>query len=115
MVVAIAWAGLIFVLSSRSHVAVTDDPLWDFLTRKTAHFLVFGVLAYLAATAARRLQVPHAALVGLVVAVSYGAIDEFHQGFVVGRSPLVGDVLIDAAGALAGATLWWWVHQRRTR
>ncbi|MEZ4596467.1 MAG: hypothetical protein R3C32_06270 [Chloroflexota bacterium] len=45
----LAWAGVIFYLSSRSHVAVTDDPLWDLLTRKTAHFLVFGVLAFLAA------------------------------------------------------------------
>lgn len=114
VLVLLAWAGVIFYLSSRSHVAVTDDPLWDFLTRKTAHFLVFGVLAYLAATVARVFRAPSPAVIGLVVAVVYGALDEAHQSFVVGRSPQVTDVLIDAAGALAGAALWWWVHQRRS-
>jgi VanZ family protein len=113
VVVTLAWAGMIFVLSSRSHVAVTDDPLWDFLTRKAAHVFVFAVLAYLAATAASVLRLPHPAVVGLVIAVAYGAIDELHQGFVVGRSALVADVLIDAVGAVAGATIWWWRERRR--
>lgn len=114
VVVMLAWAGVIFYLSSRSHVAVTDDPLWDVLTRKTAHFVVFGVLAYLAATVARVFKAPSPAVIGFVVAVVYGALDEVHQSFVVGRSAQVVDVLIDGLGALAGAGLWWWVHQRRS-
>ncbi len=113
VLVMLAWAGVIFYLSSRSHVAVSDDPLWDLLTRKAAHFLVFGVLAYLVATVGRAFRVPSPALISLVVAVAYGALDEAHQSFVVGRSPQVTDVLIDAAGALAGATIWWWAHSRR--
>jgi VanZ family protein len=113
VVVTLAWAGAIFVLSSRSHVAVTDDPLWDLLTRKAAHVLVFAVLAYLVAWTARSLRLPHPALIGLSLAVLYGAVDEFHQGFVVGRSALLADVLIDSVGALGGAGVWWWRDRQR--
>lgn len=114
LVVMLAWAGVIFFLSSRSHMAITDDPVWDLITRKTAHIVVFAVLAYLAATAASVFQLPSPAVIGLVVAVAYGALDEVHQGFVAGRSALVADVLIDAFGAAIGATIWWWrARQRR--
>lgn len=108
----LAWAGVIFYLSSRSDMALTEDPLWDFLTRKAAHAFVFGVLAFLAAATARAFELPSPALVGLVVAVVYGALDEVHQGFVPGRSPQLRDVLVDAAGALVGAAAWWWLDRR---
>lgn len=32
----------------------------------------------------------------------YAMTDEFHQGFVAGRTPKVMDVMIDTAGAFAG-------------
>ncbi len=34
-----------------------------------------------------------------VIAVAYGASDEFHQSFVPGRTPAVDDVIADALGA----------------
>ena len=42
----------------------------------------------------------HPALMGFSVALLYGAIDELHQMFTIGRHPSVSDVLIDAAGAI---------------
>ncbi len=112
VVVMLVWAGVIFYLSSRSHVAVTDDPLWDLLTRKAAHVLVFGVLAYLAATVAKAFGAPSPVVIGFVVSVVYGTVDELHQSFVVGRSAQATDVLVDATGALLGVTIWWWRNQR---
>ena len=46
----------------------------------------------------------------LLVSVTYAAADEFHQTLVPGRGGAITDVLIDAAGALAGIALlgaWW--------
>jgi VanZ family protein len=38
-----------------------------------------------------------------LIATAYGAIDEFHQSFVPGRSSTVADGIADAAGAALGA------------
>ena len=48
-------------------------------------------------------------LVGLAIAVAYGASDEFHQRFVPGRSAELADLYADAAGsAMALMTCWAW-------
>ena len=44
-------------------------------------------------------------LAGWAIASAYAATDEFHQLFVPGRSALVSDVAIDAAGAAIGALI----------
>ena len=115
VVAAIGWAGMIFYFSSLNHVAVVDGPFWDFISRKAAHMFVFGVEAFLVATAAAAFFLPRPALIGLAVAVAYGAVDEFHQGFVAGRSAAVTDVLIDSVGALLGITAWLYLARRRGR
>ena len=38
--------------------------------------------------------------------MTIGGIDEFHQQLTGGRTPLVGDVLIDGSGALIGIVLY---------
>jgi VanZ family protein len=38
----------------------------------------------------------------LVLGFAYGALDEWHQSFVPGRDPSVGDFLADCAGVLLG-------------
>ena len=40
------------------------------------------------------------------MALLYAVSDEFHQGFTPGRTPAVSDVLLDGAGAAAGASAW---------
>lgn len=112
LIAVVAWAALIYSLSSRSHVAVTDDPFWDLVTRKTAHLVAFAVLAFLAAASANALHMPRPLVIGFAVAVIYAVLDEVHQGFVVGRTPLVTDVLIDAAGALLGVAAWRYLSGR---
>jgi VanZ family protein len=75
-----------------------------FLTRKAAHFSEYAVLAFLARRAF--ISSSHAFLqwywfqLGLLLVVSYGLLDEFHQSFVPSRTASIYDSLIDIAGGL---------------
>ena len=89
------WAGLIFGLSAVPDLG-TGLGTWDLVLRKIAHFCEYAVLGLLLVRATRR----DALAFGLGVA--YAASDELHQHFVPGRQAAVRDVLVDAAGVLAG-------------
>jgi len=49
----------------------------------------------------------------LTIVFLYAALDEFHQKFVPGRTPLVSDVFIDVAGAAIGLLGLWIFHLRK--
>ena len=91
----VAWAALIFALSSIPHLG-TGLGTWDTVLRKCAHATEYAVLAALLLRALG--NVPAA----FVLTVVYAATDEFHQTFVRGRHGSPYDVLIDAAGAAIG-------------
>ena len=95
----VAWAGLIFTLSSIPGLS-TGLGTWDLVLRKCAHVTEYAVLAFLLARALGR-EVP-----AFVAAVAYAASDELHQHFVRGRHPSPLDVAIDAAGVVAGLLVW---------
>jgi hypothetical protein len=94
----VAWAALIFTLSSVPDLG-TGLGGWDLLLRKLAHAAEYGVLAVLLW---RALDNGWAAF---WLATAYAVTDEIHQAFVAGRhaSPL--DVAVDAAGAAVGLVL----------
>jgi VanZ family protein len=77
-----------------------------FLVRKSAHFCSYGFLGALAFFSWRAtLPAPPRwtlrwSLLGLLVGVTAGALDEFHQRFVPSRGPSLRDVLIDTMGAV---------------
>ena len=48
-----------------------------------------------------------AAVVAAAIAVGYAVTDEVHQMFVPGRSAELNDLLADAMGVVAGASLVW--------
>jgi VanZ family protein len=95
----VAWAGLIFTLSSIPDLG-TGLGGWDLVLRKIAHAAEYAVLGALLLRAVGRPWVAFAA--GTLYAIS----DEIHQSFVPGRlgSPL--DVALDAVGVVAGVLLW---------
>jgi VanZ family protein len=94
----VAWAGLIFALSSISDLG-TGLGTWDLVLRKIAHAAEFAVLGFLLLRAVRREGL------SLLLGIAYAASDELHQHFVPGRqgSPL--DFLIDAVGVAVGVYL----------
>jgi len=94
----VAWAGLIFTLSSIPDLG-TGLGDWDLLLRKLAHAAEFAVLGVLVLRAVER------PALAFLLASAYAVSDEIHQIFVPGRlgSPL--DVLIDVAGVAVGIAL----------
>jgi len=103
----VAWAGLIFALSSVPDLG-TGLGGWDLALRKLAHAAEYAVLG---ALLLRALGMTWPAI---AVGVLYGVSDEVHQAFVPGRmgSPL--DVAIDAVGVCCGVLLWQRVVKRRS-
>ncbi len=74
------------------------DSLSSFV-RKAAHMTEYGILAALWYNAIGTVWI------AFVITVAYAATDEFHQLFVEGRTGKVGDVLIDAGGALIACAI----------
>ena len=91
----LAWAGLIFALSS---IPALDSGLgtWDEVLRKCAHVTEYAILGFLLLRAIGR-EFP-----ALLIGIAYAASDELHQLFVRGRHGSPMDVLIDTVGLLIG-------------
>src|ERR671929_2445353 len=91
----VAWAALIFALSSIPSLSSGLGD-WDYVLRKCAHVTEYAVLGALLLRALGR-ELP-----AFLAAVAYAATDELHQHFVRGRHASPIDVAIDAAGVLIG-------------
>jgi len=79
----------------------------NFLVRKGAHFFVYFVLAFCVAHSLKFYLHNSKKLLftAWAIAAIYGVTDEVHQYFVPGRAMAFTDMLINAAGAFAGAAL----------
>jgi len=108
----IAWMGLIFFLSSRPDLP-NFAPGLPGLEEIGGHLTAFGVLAALLWWALRGSAVRYPATWALVLAVSYGATDEFHQSFVPGRDMSLSDLMVDLIGASAALLIVTLLHARR--
>lgn len=106
-----AWAGVIFYFSS-----LRSSKLPGRIPPEVGHFGVYailGILLYLAL--AMDLGHRRALMWAVLGASLYGITDEFHQRFVVTRTPDVWDWAVDTAGALAGASLAWLIANAALR
>ena len=101
----VAWAAVIFALSSIPHLG-TGLGTWDLVLRKLAHATEYGILG---ALLLRALSSPVPAA---LAAIAYAASDELHQHFVRGRHGAPVDVAIDAIGVAAGMLVWLRVRER---
>lgn len=124
---AVLWMGLIFSFSSKDIKAslkqsnvivekVKDNHMLEKLTgdkipsstlvRKTAHFFIYLVLAFILYPAIRCDGSEFkGAFITLFVVFFYACSDEFHQLFVRGRGARVTDVLIDSFGGSIGVLI----------
>jgi len=102
----IAWAALIFALSSIPDLG-TGLGTWDTILRKGAHATEYAILGILLLRAVGR-EVP-----AFLIGVAYAITDEVHQRFVQGRHASPIDVAIDSAGILLGILLLARVESRR--
>lgn len=97
----IVWAGVIFTFSSFPTVVTVDFYLGDFLLKKTAHLIEYGIFATLVYRGLinSKIENKKAMIYSVFAAFLYGASDEFHQSFVSGRTATLRDILIDTTGA----------------
>ena len=135
-IVAIAWAGLIFILSTEAfssentsriivpvlrwlfpHAAAATITLMHAFIRKMAHVTEYFVFSIFLLHLVRRKERGwnlHWAIWVVVIAAGYACLDEFHQVFVPGRHASPWDASLDTAGAAAAQiALWLWYLQRR--
>ena len=88
---------VIFAFSSRSGNELPNFGGWDYVVKKSAHGIGYGLLAlsYLHALPNRNYKL------AWFLAVLYSLTDEFHQSFVPGRRASLVDVFVfDAIGAV---------------
>jgi len=101
----LAYAGLIFVLSSSTALTHVIPSVFGF--DKLAHFCeyyIFGFLIHRWLRAKRSgFADRYAAHLTVVIGTLYGLSDEWHQSFVPGRHATLWDVLFDGLGVVTAA------------
>jgi len=103
----LVWMAIIFFLSGRQSVQVSDQNVVNFLFFKTLHVVEYAILYILSYRAVKNTSeksnvvIPYAIAMGITLL--YAASDEFHQTFVPTREGRLRDVIIDALGAV---TAW---------
>ncbi|MFC1625220.1 VanZ family protein [Patescibacteria group bacterium] len=105
----VLWASLIFYLSSRS-LPPTSEIYWkDFIVKKSAHIIEFGIFSTLLYRAFRSsgLNKKNSGIFALALAIIYASTDEYHQSMIPGREPRVRDVVFDTIGASLAIYLIW--------
>lgn len=102
---ALAVMALIFMFSSRPSNELPDFGTWDYVIKKGAHMLEYGLLA---AACWRGFDgAPSRQWAAWGMAVGYAVTDEIHQSFVPGRVPSPVDIaLFDNLGAILALWLW---------
>jgi VanZ family protein len=104
----VAWAGVLFLLSSLTSVPGPDLPHVD----KLGHFLAYAVLGLLLARAADASG--WSLGVAVLLGIGYGISDELHQAFVPLREPSWADLAADAAGVVVAVLLYARWRERRS-
>ena len=92
----------IFAFSSIPSVEMPRFGVLDYLVKKGAHALGYGLLAlaFLWGLIGEKKKIEFRLFfISWVLATLYAASDEFHQSFVPGRHPASADVIIDSLGA----------------
>jgi len=95
---------LLFWLGAKPIAVNLFPEPWD----KLAHFVAYGVIAGLLALGLERRQPLRLILLVSVI----GALDEWHQLYLPGRSADVMDFLTDVAAAIVAVTLVDWLRLR---
>ena len=98
----LAWASLVFYLSSIPNLRAVASNFWDEIIRSLAHFCLYGLGYFLLFRALNGNF-----LLALILTVGYALSDETHQLFVPTRAFQIQDLMIDWSGAgLGGLILW---------
>jgi VanZ family protein len=103
------WAVIIFLFSSFPTGQATYIDWQDFIIKKTAHIVEYGVFTLLIYRSLRKItkKEKNAALYAIFISLLYGLTDEYHQSFTPGRGPKLRDVGFDTIGSILAIYLAW--------
>jgi VanZ family protein len=107
LAVVFLWMVLLTFWSSLSTLPFDRPPVEHLLfglQHRAAHIVAFGTLALLARWAFDGL--PRPALLAIILASSFGAVDELHQVFTPRRHPGLDDWLVDTLAACLAVLIW---------
>lgn len=108
----VAYAGLIFYLSSLSHPETLVPGLLTGFNDKVIHageYGVLGILCYRALRFGAGITARSALLLAIGTATLYGCTDELHQAFVPLREADGWDIAADLMGSAIAASGWAWL------
>jgi VanZ family protein len=107
----VGWASLILIATSIPipGALATASPAG---ADKLVHATMYAVLAWLTARGAATPSV-RAAIVVFASVGAFGAVDEWHQRFIPGRTPTPADLVADIVGAGFGVLAFQSAHRRR--
>lgn len=97
----VLWMSLIFLMSNTPDLPSNQIYILDFILKKSAHMVEFGILTLLFFRAFGLKRIDTSVLVSL----SYAFTDEIHQLFVPGRGGRLSDVFIDLLGIVIATQL----------
>ena len=75
--------------------------------RKIAHFSIYTAVGLLlmALISTFEMKEKNRIIISLIIGIIYASSDEIHQSFVLERSPMITDVMIDTMGVMLGSLL----------
>ncbi len=99
---AFAWMIIIFLMSSRTRVTLTESYWTDFAFFKTLHITEYAILNTLLFRAfySEKLSLKQSLVYAICISLFYAFTDEFHQTYIPSRTGTLRDVLIDSVGIL---------------
>ncbi len=95
------WAGVIFGFSSLAINKEAEFSWIDFIIKKTAHVVEYGILFWLLVRAWTNKSFemkPKMVIYAFAICILYALSDEWHQTFVPGREGTLRDVGFDTIG-----------------
>ena len=106
---------LIFFSSSikGEDIPKIDIPGIDKLFHFVEYFILGALLIRAFANSSDKANFKLILLLSILIASIYGVLDEFHQRFVLGRSPEIFDIFSDIIGSFSGALLA--IHKEKSR
>jgi VanZ family protein len=103
----VIWLGAILTATSLPSSFLPDANVR--YADKAVHFIMYGGLGLLLARAMHnppRTTRFRVILAAFLLVAAIGALDEWHQRYIQGRSAELADWMTDSAGGLIGALIW---------